>query len=178
MRQLLTDDEVELWYQDEIDVEGAPRPRRRWAKRGTKPQVTKNGDHLRMNVSGLICPRTGQAFLLEFTHSDRDVFQVFLDEANEHVQTERKRNVIICDNASWHRAKSIQWGKFEPMFLPSYSPDLNPIEKLWLIIKANWFTDFVAKDREGLIQRLDQALCWAMDRATENQKTCAIRKKV
>lgn len=174
LSELLADTDVELWYQDEMGVEGDPRPRRRWAERGKKARVTKNGDHVRMNVSGVICPRTGQAFLLEFTHSDRDVFQAFLDEANRHTQTERGRNVIICDNASWHRAKSIRWGKFEPLFLPPYSPDLNPIERLWLLIKAEWFTDFVAKDREGLITRLDQALLWAMARSDTNQSTCAI----
>ena len=63
-------------------------------------------------------------------------------------------------------------------FLPPYSPDLNPIERLWLLIKAEWFTDFIAKTRDQLCERLDQALCWAMDRDTANQATCAIKKKL
>jgi transposase len=176
LRPLLADADVELWYQDEMGVEGDPRPRRRWAERGTKARVTRNGDHIRMNVSGMICPRTGQAFLLEFSHSDRETFQAFLDEANRHVSLERKRNLIICDNASWHKSKTIQWGRFEPMFLPPYSPDFNPIERLWLVIKAEWFTDFIAKNREALIQRLDAALLWAMNRNQRNQSTCNIRK--
>jgi transposase len=171
---LLADANVELWALDEMGVEGDPRPRRRWAKRGEKTRVTKNGDHVRMNVTGMICPRTGEAFLLEFSHSDRVTFQAFLDEANRHVATERPRNLIICDNASWHKARSIAWGKFEPLFLPPYSPDFNPIERLWLLIKAEWFCDFVAKDREALIARLDQALNWAMNRPQANQTTCAI----
>jgi len=99
-----------------------------------------------------------------------------LDEANRHVTLERKRNLIICDNASWHKSKTIQWGQFEPMFLPPYSPDFNPIERLWLVIKAEWFTDFIAKNREALIQRLDAALLWAMNRNHNNQSTCSIRK--
>ncbi|MGD9818702.1 MAG: transposase, partial [Desulfomonilaceae bacterium] len=44
----------------------------------------------------------------------------------------------LC-NASWHKSKSLNWGRFEPIFLPPYSPDLNPIERLWLIMKAQWF---------------------------------------
>ena len=174
LRKLLADAQVELWYMDEMGVEGDPRPRRRWAPVGEKTRVTHNGDHLRMNVTGMICPRTGEAFLLEFTHNDRDVFQAFLDEANRHATLKRKRNVLICDNASWHKCKSNVWGKFEPMFLPAYSPDFNPIEKLWLVIKAQWFSDFVAKSKEELIARLDQALVWALNRKTENQITCRI----
>ena len=174
----LADPSIELWYQDEMGVEGDPRPRRRWAKKGVKARVTKNGDHVRMNVCGAICPRTGQCYALEFTHSDRDCFQVFLDQANADVTFERPRNLMICDNASWHKSKTLNWGRFEPVFLPPYSPDLNPIERLWLLIKAEWFTDFIAKTREQLCERLDQALCWAMDRGTQNRKTCSIRTKL
>jgi transposase len=176
LRELLADEQIDLWYMDEMGVEGDPRPRRRWAPIGQKARVTKNGDHVRMNVTGMICPRTGQAFLLEFSHNDRDIFQAFLDQANQHVATGRSRNVLICDNASWHKCKSNRWGKFEPLFLPPYSPDLNPIERLWLLIKAEWFCDFVARQREQLIARLDDALNWAMQRQNDNQLTCSIRK--
>ena len=150
--------------------------RRRWAMKGAKIRVTKNGDHVRMNVTGMVCPRTGQFYALEFSHSDSAVFQTFLDQANADVRCERPRNILICDNASWHKSKSIAWGAFEPEFLPPYSPDLNPIERLWLLLKAEWFSDFIAKTREQLIARLDQALCWLINRTDQNQHTCVIRK--
>ncbi|HPS02172.1 MAG TPA: IS630 family transposase [Candidatus Sumerlaeota bacterium] len=171
---LLADADVDLWYMDEMGVNGDPRPRRRWARVGQKARVTHNGEHIRMNVSGMICPRTGEAFLLEFTHSDREVFQIFLDEANRTLEPQRKRQILICDNASWHKCKSLDWGRFEPLYLPPYSPDFNPIERLWLLIKAEWFTDFAAKDRDALVARLDLALRWAMERKNGNQRTCAI----
>jgi transposase len=85
------------------------------------------------------------------THTDSEVFQVFLDHANQDVKRERPRNIIICDNAAWHKKKSLTWGAFEPVFLPPYSPDLNPIERLWLLIKAEWFSDFFAKTRQQLL---------------------------
>lgn len=178
VRQWLADHRIELWYMDEMGVEGDPRPRRRFAKRGSKPRVTKNGDHVRMNVAGMVCPRTGQFYALEFTHSDSVVFQIFLDHANRDVHRQRPRNLLICDNASWHKRKSLDWGAFEPIFLPPYSPDLNPIERLWLLIKLEWFADFIAKNRDQLMDRLDQALCWAIDRQELNSTTCAIKTKL
>lgn len=175
LRAWLVAEDTDLWYLDEMGVEGDPRPRRRWAQRGSKITVTKNGDHLRMNVTGLICPRTGTFYGLEFTHNDTDVFQCFLNHANADVNLPRPRNLLIMDNASWHKSKSLQFGRFTPTYLPPYSPDYNPIERLWLILKAEWFTDFVAKDRDDLVARLDDALNWLIARADDNKRTAAIR---
>ncbi len=178
LQQWLADERIELWYQDEMGVEGDPRPRRRWIQKGEQGKVTRNGDHVRMNVSGMVCPRTGQFFALELSHSDTEMFQLLLDEANRHVEMERSRNLLIMDNASWHKSKSLKWGRFEPIYLPPYSPDLNPIERLWLLVKAEWFSDFIAKTCEALMDRLDLALRWVIDRADANQQTCRIKAEL
>jgi transposase len=178
LKEWLADQGIELWFCDESGFEGDPRPRRRWSKIGEKARVTKNGDHVRMNVTGMVCPRTGETFFYEFTHSDTDVFQFFLDEANKATGSSRPRQLLICDNASWHKSKRLDWGRFEPVFLPAYSPDLNPIERLWLLIKQEWFSDFIAKDHEVLEARLDKALCWAIARGAKNSTTCSIKTEV
>jgi len=51
-------------------------------------------------------------------------------------------SLIILDNATFHRASSsrqlIQKAGHRLLFLPPYSPHLNPIEKLWANIKRTW----------------------------------------
>ncbi len=168
--------DVDYWFLDESGVEGDPRPRRRWAQKGKKIRVPYEGTHVRMNVTGMIRPRTGEFYSVIFSHSDTEIFQTFLEYANCDIKFERKRNILILDNASWHKSKSLRWGAFEPVFLPPYSPDLNPIERLWLLMKSEWFSDFIAKTRDDLIHRLSQALNWVVDRKIENRKTCSIRK--
>ncbi|WP_408004365.1 transposase [Prosthecobacter dejongeii] len=49
--------------------------------------------------------------------------------------------MLVLDNATWHKVKSLRWHHFEVLFLPPYSPDLNPIKRLWLRLKADFFTD-------------------------------------
>jgi len=177
LKSLINNPKIDIWYLDETGVEADPRPKRRWAQKGKELKVTKNGGHVRMNVTGMVCPRTGDFYALEFTHVDTDVFQVFLEQANKDIQLNRPKNIIICDNATWHKSKSLDWGKFEVLYLPPYSPDLNPIERLWLLMKAEWFTDFIAKTRDQLINRLDAALCWLVDRQVSNKITCSNPKK-
>jgi len=178
LRIFLSDPEIDLWFLDETGIEGDPRPRRRWALRGEKIRQPYQGAHIRTSATGIVCPRTGEFYALVFSHSDTQVFQIFLDHANSDVTFERPKNLLILDNASWHRGKKINWGRFQPVFLPPYSPDLNPIERLWLLMKEEWFSDFFAKSKDQLIDRICLALNWVVNRKNQNQKTCAIKTKL
>jgi len=60
------------------------------------------------------------------------------------------------------------------MYLPPYSPDFNPIERIWLIMKARWFNNYVCRDVDQLIQRLDQAIFDVINNPNQIQKTTAI----
>jgi len=174
LKILCDDPEVEVWFADESGFEGDPRPRRRWDRKGNKTRSTKNGDHIRMNVMGMVCPRTGEFFALEVSHSDSEIFQAFLREAHATITTQRRRNVLIVDNASWHRCKSTNWHAWEPRYLPPYSPDLNPIERIWLVMKARWFNNYVCRTVDHLIDRLDQAILDVIANPQQVQKTAAI----
>lgn len=174
LRELSQQSDVDIWFADESGFEGDPRPRRRWDKKGNKTRSTKNGDHLRMNVMGMVCPRTGEFFAIETSHSDSETFQAFLDEANKSIVFQRPRNILILDNASWHKRKLTNWRGWKPKYLPPYSPDLNPIERIWLVMKARWFNNHVCKNVDQLIDRLDQAILDVINNPEHTQKTAAI----
>ena len=78
------------------------------------------------------------------------------------------------DNASWHKRKTTHWHSWQPMYLPPYSPDLNPIERIWLTIKAHGFNNYVCKSEEKLLERLDQPLLDVIDNPEKTQQTTAI----
>ena len=167
---------VDLWFADESGFEGDPRPRRRWDKKGKKTRATKNGDHLRMNVMGMVCPRSGELFAIEASHSDYETFQAFLNEASRSIQFKRPINILIMDNASWHKRKTTDWQGWQPKYLPPYSPDLNPIERIWLIMKARWFNNHVCRNVDQLIDRLDRALLDVINNPQSTKQTTAIGK--
>lgn len=159
LKELTSNSNVRLWYLDEVGFDGDPRPRRKWAKVGSSPKIPKSGKHLRMSVTGMACPESGEFVALEFPFSDKETFQAFLNFANKEIEfDETREDLIILDNASWHKSKKIIWGKFKPLFLPAYSPDLNPIERLWQYIKSTYFASFFAKNIDELIEQIDYAL--------------------
>lgn len=170
-------EDIELWFSDECGVEGDPRRRQRWSARGSRPTVPYLGDHIRANVIGAICPQSGQSFAMIFDGVDTDVFQCFLDHLNAAVPPPPgKRRLLIIDNASWHKAQRLDWGAFEREFLPGYSPDFNPIERLWLRMKADFFCDFIARTPEALHEQLITALNHFMDNPHITRSQCAFRK--
>ncbi len=62
-------------------------------------------------------------------HVNTDCMQIFLDEvASRHPE---ERIVMILDGAGWHKAKSLAIpDNVRLVFLPPYSPELNPMENL------------------------------------------------
>jgi len=108
---------------------------------------------------------------------DTDVFQCFLDEFAKAVpKKEGVRQVFILDNASWHKSTRLTWHHFEPKFPPGYSPDFNPIERLWLRLKADWFWDDIARTPQELMDRLCAALKSVLAQPDKTASICSIRK--
>lgn len=155
MMEWLNDPTKTIWFCDETGFTGDPRPRKLWALKSERLRVLTTGFHLRENVIGAVQPQSGRLFALQVPELDRDVFQVFLDEfASENHDTSP---LLVLDNATWHKVKSLDWHHFLPVFLPPYSPDLNPIERLWLYLKEHYFNNWYAKRYTDLQGRVTWA---------------------
>jgi transposase len=177
LRALSADPTILLWFGDECGVEGDPRPRCRRVQPGKRRTVPYLGDHIRENVIDAVAPQTGELFSLIVDGVDTDVFQLFLDEMAKAVPPKPGiRQIFILDNASWHKAARLNWHHLEPKFLPGYSPDYNPIERLWLRLKADWFWDYFARTSQELIDRLCLALKSFIDQLAKTASICSIRK--
>jgi transposase len=159
MGEWLSEPSVELWFADESGIEGDPRPRKRWVVKGSKPTIPYAGSHLRRNLVGAVRPSDGALSCLIVPYCDTNVFQLFLDNmAAEQPPREGVRSLLIMDNASWHKSKSLNWHHFEPVYLPAYSPDFNPIERLWLLVKSKFFADFYTRKGQELEERIIHAI--------------------
>jgi transposase len=85
-------------------------------------------------VYGAVEPTTGESFFLELPQLNTTNFQIFLNEFAQHYQN--TLNIVLMDNGSCHTAKSLVVpAHVVCLFLPPYSPELNPIERLWQAVK-------------------------------------------
>jgi transposase len=175
MSQWKDDPKVELWFGDECGIEADPRPRRRWVKPGSKPKIPYSGPHLRRSVIGAVRPSDGALSMRILSHCNTDVFKVFVDTlVEEQPQKEGIRQILILDNASWHKSKSLTWHHFEPEFLPPYSPDFNPIERFWPRVKTDFFADFFCREGAELEERTIRALSHFMSNPSIVASQCRI----
>jgi transposase len=55
---------------------------------------------------------------------------------------------------------------------------INPIEQIWLTIKVRWFDNYVCKNEEKLIERLDQAILDVINKPKKTQKNCLYRNAI
>lgn len=61
--------------------------------------------------------------------------------------------LLVVDNASWHRSSYLSIPSNVTLhFLPPYSPELNPSERLWKYIKSKFLCNRLYRDVEEIIQ--------------------------
>ena len=148
---MLEDPGTDVFFGDEAGFEGDPRPRAKWVKRGSRPTQGYYGGHVRQNVVGAVNPATGQLVSLIVPHCDTEVFQAFLDTmAAEAPVVAGRQVVLVLDNASWHKTKSLEWHHIKPVYLPPYNPDFNPIERFWQHLKSHYLAGYLTRSGQEL----------------------------
>lgn len=133
------DENTELFFQDETIFIQHPSLVAMWTLKGERPMIATYGSHARRGVFGATSPLSGSMMHKLSKKVNAEEFLHFLVAL---LQTyPNKRLVLVLDNAKWHKAKlvkefqEINKDRLELIFLPPYSPDLNPIELLWKISK-------------------------------------------
>lgn len=105
--------------------------------KGIKPICTFQQVFKSLYLFGAFSPITGDHFELEMPHCNTDTFQVFLDEFSESSPNEFI--VLLLDNGAFHKAQNLIIPEnIALLFIPPYSPELNPAEKIWWKMKRTF----------------------------------------
>ena len=130
----MKDPDIQLWCEDEVHFQRHSTLIRMWAPKGQQPRVLSASTRQKVGYFGALNLKTGCLLTQEAPTFNAETFGDFLGHL---LQRTRGKLYVILDNASWHRAQDLKeffTRNRHPLvriFLPPYSPELNPIERVW-----------------------------------------------
>ncbi|MGH9598625.1 MAG: IS630 family transposase [Terracidiphilus sp.] len=122
-------------------------------------ETTPDGRWKILTILGAISTRGMIATMTVEAATDREIFLAYL----EHVLCPQLRtgDVVVMDNLSSHKVSGvrerIEAAGAELLYLPPYSPDLNPIEKAWSKLKQ-LLRSIKARSKESLDKAISELL--------------------
>jgi hypothetical protein len=125
---------VKVFAQDETRLGLQPIVRRRITACGVQPVATVWQRFDNFSLCGAVEPTTGDSFFLELPLLNSAMFQLWLDDFAQTFAM--SFNMLVLDKGAFHTATGLRWpGNVAAVPLPSSSPELNPIERLWRDLK-------------------------------------------
>lgn len=128
-----------LYFQDESGVSLVPVLGKTWAKKGKTPKIKVTGNKGGFCVTSAISPAGKMVFRIEnHTIHAKEHVDFLKQIMNQHPH---RKIIVVEDNAKPHIAKQVKnfvkenKNKIAIYYLPKYSPDLNPDEKVWKYLK-------------------------------------------
>lgn len=105
-----------------------------WFETGARTPVKVKLGYKNFYIYGCASPITGKNFTLLLPKANTVCMSLYLRELAK--EFDGKKIILVVDGAGWHKSKDlIVPSNIELVYLPPYSPELNPIERLWLYIK-------------------------------------------
>lgn len=125
-----------------------------WAPKGSRPVVPLQNEYDWVYLYGAVNPMTGDSCALVLPWANTDMMQLHLNALSRHVGLER-HVVLVLDNAGWHTTGRLKVpDNITLLPLPPYSPELNPIERLWHWIKDHAFSNRIYADYDILVEEV------------------------
>lgn len=122
-----------------------------WAKRGTRPRAPRDQRRASAYLFGAVCPLLGTTASIVVPRGNAQTFSEHLAAISAEVAS-GSHAVLVLDGAGYHVAKKVVVpGNISLLFLPPYSPELNPIENVWAYLRANKLANRVFRDYEHIV---------------------------
>jgi transposase len=129
-----------IYFQDESGIRSDFHSCKNWAVKGQAPVIEATGARFGLNMVGAISTRGQLRFMVVKGSVTSEKICDFLEKLMHNAE---KPVFLIWDGHPTHRSKKVKEyiasfdGKLKVFVLPSYSPELNPIEQAWNNVKGH-----------------------------------------
>ena len=138
MPENISQDRIEIWFQDEARVGQRGTVTRLWARRGTRPRVIRQQQFEYAYIFGAVCPEKDRAVGLILPSIGTVCMQKHLEAISKEVDP-YNHAVVIFDRAAWHTTKKLSLpNNISLLPLPTASPELNPTEQVWQVLRDRY----------------------------------------
>ncbi len=158
-------DPKRLVFVDEMGSNTSLSPLRAWSRRGERARcrAPRNRGKNTTLLSSMSAEGMGPSLAVTGA-VDAEVFEAYLERVL--LPELRPGRIVVMDNLSAHKTEKvgrlIEGAGCELLYLPPYSPDLNPIEEAFSKIK-NLLRKAEARTRETLLEAMGQAISSVTD---------------
>lgn len=124
-----------------------------WAEKGKETTVKVKQGFKNFYMYSSINPNTGEDYSLILSCVDTEMMNLYLKKFS--LAYRKESIVLVMDQAGWHKSKQLSIPRnIQIVYLPPYSPELNPVERFWRFLKKEVLHNFVYESLDELINKL------------------------
>ena|SRR5947209_20217822 len=125
-------------------------------------------------VFGAVCPSEGKAAALIMPICNTLAMNHHLREISSQVASDAHA-VVILDRAGWHRSQGLVVpDNITLLELPAYSPELNPVERIWHYLRSHWLANSVFPSLADIMDASERAWNRFANNPTLVRSLCAV----
>lgn len=147
-----------------------------WMQTNTRRLLKMNRSGQKDCIIGGVSPQTGDTVFIQTDRTDSQTVSMFIQELSENYS--EYENILILDNASFHVSQdSTDFPipkNIKLLYLPTYSPDLNPIERLWKYFKDEFINNRFFENIYHLRNTVNDALYNLLDKQSLVKSICSV----
>ena len=145
-------------FQDEAGFGRINKPKYCWCEKGIRPSVPCHHIREYRYVYGAVEPLTGESCFVVMPYCNTESMNMFLEELSNTFP--KDKIILVCDGAAWHKSGSLRIPEnIELVFIPPYTPEMNPIEQIWKEIRKRGFKNEVFQSLQKVVDRLCDTMC-------------------
>lgn len=148
---------MRLMFQDEARFGRISDRHYCWAKFPMRPIVKAMMTHQYVYAYGAVSIHDGALDSLVLPHVNSECMAIFLKEIARRYPNDNI--IMVLDGAGWHKSKSMRIpDNMRLLYLPPYSPELNPVEHLWEELREKYFHNLAFDSLDALEDQLVNGL--------------------
>ena len=149
---------LDVWFQDEARIGQQGSLTRIWAIKGSRPRVVRQQQFEHAFIFGAVCPQRDDAVAIIMPEVNNETMSMHLQEISNRTALGRHA-IVVMDRAGWHIANALQkFNNLTILFLPPYSPELNPVEQVWQWLRDKFLANRCFQNYDDILN--SSALAW------------------